>query len=67
MENRASKYYQNFIDTFIFYNSLFESSISPADVLNLPYPLYKDIILAQVEELKRKKKELDKQLESTRK
>lgn len=59
---RASKHYKYFIDTFIFYQSIFDNSGDLHNMLNLPYPLYKDVILAQVEEKKREKKELDKQL-----
>ena len=59
MPERASKHYKYFIDTFIFYQNLFDNSGNLESMLNLPYPLYKDVILAQVEEKKRQKKEID--------
>ena len=59
MEGRASKHYKYFVDTFIFYQSLFKGGGDLKSILELPYPLYKDIILAQVEEKKREKKALD--------
>lgn len=62
VEERASKYYKNFVDTFIFYQAIFEGSGDLNSILTLPYPLYKDIILAQVEEEKRKKKVMDSKL-----
>jgi hypothetical protein len=65
IEGRADAYYKQFIDNFIIYQSLFENSGSINDILETPYPLYIDIILAQVEEEKRKRKHL-KELEVKR-
>ena len=64
VEHRASKYYNYFVDTFIFYQALFEGSGDLNSILNLPYPLYKDIIIKQVEEKKREQKELDKKMKA---
>jgi len=61
VEGRATKHYNFFVDTFIVYQSLFENSGNLESILNLPYPLYKDIILAQVDEKKREKKKLEEQ------
>jgi len=66
VEGRASKYYKNFVDTFIFYQAIFEGSGDLDSILRLPYPLYKDVILAQVEEKKREKKAVDDKLKSQR-
>ena len=46
--------YQNFIETFLAYQRLFEYSGSVNEILELPYCLYNDIILSQI---KLKKKE----------
>ena len=59
VKHRASKHYKHFVDTFIFYQALFEGSGDLNSILNLPYPLYKDIIIKQVEEKKREKKVFD--------
>lgn len=55
VEKRASKHYQSFIETFIFYQSIFNGTGDLNSILNLPYPLYRDIILAQVKEKKRER------------
>ena len=69
IENRASDAYKNFIDIFIFYQQLFDNSGSVSDVLNMPYPLFSDIILAQVKEKKEEQKrmEAERQKQSTKK
>jgi len=53
-ENRASNYYNDFVETFCVYQDLFEGSISVNEILNTPYPVYRDLILTQI---KRKKKQ----------
>ena len=60
MEGRASRHYKHFIDTFIFYQSLFNNSGNLSDILELPYPMYRDIILAQVKEKEREEEQLNK-------
>ena len=64
VEHRASKRYKHFVETFIFYQSIFENTGDLNSILQLPYPLYKDIILKQVEEKKREKKELDAKMKN---
>lgn len=59
IENRASQAYKNFIDVFIFYQQLFDNSGSVSDILNMPYPLFSDIILAQVKEKKEEQKRIE--------
>lgn len=62
MEGRASKSYKYFVDTFLLYQTLFENSGDPLSLLSLPYPLYNDIILKQIEEKKREKKQYDQKM-----
>lgn len=52
MEGRASKHYKNFVDTYIFYCKVFDSGSQITDILNIPYPLFRDVIEAQVKERK---------------
>ncbi len=56
MEGRAAKNYKYFVDTFILYQAMFDNTGDLNSILNLPYPLYNDIILKQIEEKKREKK-----------
>jgi hypothetical protein len=53
--SRASKYYKGFIDSFLTYQELFDNSGDLTTILQLPFPLYNDVILAQITE---KKKEM---------
>lgn len=62
MEGRAAKNYKYFVDTFILYQTLFENCGDPQSLLSLPYPLYNDIILRQIDEKKREKKILDQKM-----
>lgn len=62
VEGRAAKNYKYFVDTFILYQTLFENGGDPMSILNLPYPLYNDIILKQIEEKKREKKIYDQKM-----
>ena len=59
MEERASKSYKSFIDSFLLYQALFEGSGDLRALLQLPYPLYSDVILRQIEEKRKEKKRLD--------
>jgi len=59
IENRASKAYKNFIDIFIFYKNLFDNNGSIFDVLNMPYPLFSDIILAKNEDMKKRQENVE--------
>lgn len=63
VEGRASKSYKYFVDTFILYQTLFENGGDPMSLLNLPYPLYNDIILKQIEEKKREKKAYEQRMQ----
>jgi hypothetical protein len=62
VEGRAAKSYKYFIDTFLIYQTLFEYSGDLLSILQLPYPLYDDIILKQIEEKKREKKLYDQKM-----
>ncbi|HQF36910.1 MAG TPA: hypothetical protein PLL26_04700 [Candidatus Dojkabacteria bacterium] len=66
VEGRASKSYKYFIDTFLLYQTLFENSGDPTSILNLPYPLYNDLILKRIEEKKREKKMYDQKMSQLR-
>lgn len=56
VEGRASKHYNYFVDTFIFYQNLFNGAGDLTSILNLPVSLYRDIILAQVQEKRKEQK-----------
>ena len=60
VSGRASKYYEHFIQTVIFYQNLFNNSVDINSILSLPYPLYRDIMMAQIEEKKKEKKQFEK-------
>lgn len=48
------------MDQFIFYQDVFENTGNLTDILKLPYPLYKDIIIAQVKNKEKEQKETQK-------
>ncbi|HQF37416.1 MAG TPA: hypothetical protein PLL26_07325 [Candidatus Dojkabacteria bacterium] len=50
------------MDTFLLYQTLFENSGDLLSILHLPYPLYTDVILKQVEEKKKEKRMLDERM-----
>jgi len=54
--SQSDSSYKFFIETFLYYQRLFEYGGSIESVLEMPYCLYNDIILEQI---KLKKKELD--------
>jgi hypothetical protein len=43
----------------LFYQNLFDSAGDILSIMALPYPLYRDIMLAQLEEKKRLKKKME--------
>jgi len=53
VENRANNAYNYFIDTYKLYCQLFDGVADIMSILSLPYPLYNDIILSQIEEKKK--------------
>lgn len=59
MEGRASKNYKKFVEDFLLYQSIFDNNGDLFSILQLPYPLYTDIILRQLDEKKRQQKLLD--------
>lgn len=59
-EGRSAKRYKYFIESLILYQTVFDNSGDIKSILQVPYPLYNDIILKQVEE-KRKEKKLQDQ------
>ncbi len=58
VQGRASKHYNYFIETFLLYQQLFDNTGDLSSVLNLPYPLFHDIILKQIDEKQREKQKL---------
>lgn len=51
--------YDNFINTFLLYQRLFDYSGSVDDILELPYCMYNDIILNQIKIKQKEKEELE--------
>jgi hypothetical protein len=62
VEGRALKNYKYFVDTFLLYQALFENSGDLYSLLHLPYPLYNDVILKQIDEKKREKRVIDEKM-----
>jgi hypothetical protein len=60
-EHRASKYYNDFIETFCVYQDLFEGTVSVQDIMETPYPVYRDVILTQIKRRKKQNELLKKQ------
>ena len=60
----AQENYKFYIDVILHFQKLFDYSVAPQDILNLPYCLFQDLILARVEE---RKKEIEKQKEELEK
>ena len=58
--NADSKSYANFIETFLAYQRLFEYSGSIQDILNMPYFIYNDLILKQLDIKRKEKAEYDR-------
>jgi hypothetical protein len=50
----------------LLYQTLFENGGDPANLLSLPYPLYNDIILKQIEEKKKEKKLYEQKMQQMR-
>jgi hypothetical protein len=61
-ENSNEIAYRNFIDTFLAYQRLFDYSGSINEILDLPYCLYNDIILSQINLKKKEAHEQEKRL-----
>lgn len=53
VEKRSSREYDNFVDSFIIYQTLFNGAGDLTSILNLPLPLYRDIVVAQIKEKKK--------------
>lgn len=56
------KSYTYFIDTFLFYQRLFEYSGTINDILAMSYPLYNDTIVKQISLRKKEREELNKKM-----
>jgi hypothetical protein len=66
VKGRASRHYHYFINTFLLYQSIFENTGDLLSILNLPYPLYHDVILKQVEEKRKEQKKLGDKLKTVK-
>jgi len=61
VENPQEKNYNYFIDSMVQMRNLFEQ-LTPSDICmlcELPFPVYNDILLKQIEENKRQKSKID--------
>ena len=58
VQGRASKHYHYFIETLLLYQQLFDNTGDILSLLNLPYPLYHDVILKQIDEKRKEKQRL---------
>lgn len=59
VENRAVMRYNEIVESLVYYQNIFNGGGDINSLLSLPYPLYKDIILKQVEEKKRERKMME--------
>ena len=60
MENRSEKYIKNIIETFIYLEALSEGTINYTSLLELPYPLFRQLVIGKTREKERQKKELER-------
>ena len=60
VENRCEKYIKNIIETFIYIEALSEGPINYTSLLELPYPLFKQLVIGKTKEKERQKKELER-------
>ncbi len=63
----ALKSYNFFIETFLYYQRLFEYSGTIESILSMPYCLYNDLIIQQVKMKKKEIKERDDKMKQQRK
>jgi hypothetical protein len=59
-EGRASKAYKHFVEAYCVFNDIFEGLISLEDVFNMPYPMFNDILMKQIQRKKKQKDEFEK-------
>ena len=60
VENRSEKYIKNIIETFIYLEALSEGTINYTSLLELPYPLFRQLVIGKTREKERQKKELER-------
>jgi hypothetical protein len=68
VENSWKKNYDYFVDLFVQVKELYEH-MTLVDIINLgemPYPMFNDVILKQIEGNKREKKHLDQLSQNTK-
>jgi hypothetical protein len=68
VENSWRKNYDIFVDSFVQIRGLYENLdlTDLSSLCELPYPLYNDILLKQIEDNKKQKQNLDKIKEKTK-
>ncbi len=60
MENRSEKYIKNIVETFIYLEAISEGTINYMSLLELPYPIFKQLVIGKTREKERQRKELEK-------
>jgi hypothetical protein len=60
-ENRASKSYKDFIETYCIFQDIFDGVLSIQDILQTPYPVFRDIIIKQLERRKKQNEYIKQQ------
>lgn len=60
LEDRASNAYKNFIEAYCVFNEVFEGIVSLESVFEMPYPMFNDILLKQINRKKKQKEEFDR-------
>lgn len=58
--NTYKKNYENFIESFLTYQRIFEYNGSLQEILNLPYCIYNDVFLGQIKKRKKEIEEMEK-------
>ena len=61
MPDRSKNNYNYFVDTILLYQDIFESAVDVGDLLKLPYPLYTDIILKQIDKKKKQQSKIQRE------
>jgi hypothetical protein len=60
--SHANQSYKFFIDTFLYYQRLFEYNGDIQDILDMPYCLYQDTIIEQVKLKKKENKDKEEKM-----
>lgn len=63
--SHANQNYKFFIETFLYYQRLFDYSGDIDSILEMPYCLYNDLIIEQIKMKKKEMKEMENKKHST--